>query len=120
MLQQERKSYRDDKASRGLSKRTNLSIFRKSASETKTLKEVRQNIQMQAARKKYNKIGEAILTRQDNNVEKLNNEFIQTTARKRIKRFQDKISDLDTRSNFYQNIKSFKTQRSSRRYIAHR
>ena len=49
-----------------------------------------------------------MLTRQENNMEKANNEFIQTTARKRIKKFQDKISDLDTRSSLPEYKKALK------------
>jgi hypothetical protein len=50
MLQQERRSYKNTKASDILSKKTNISIFGKLASQTKKLKEVRQNKQIQAAR----------------------------------------------------------------------
>ena len=43
MLQQEKGSYKNTKASDILSKKTNISIFGKLASQTKKLKEVRQN-----------------------------------------------------------------------------
>ncbi len=39
-----------------------------------------------------------MINRQNKTIGNTNEEFIQTAARNRMKRFQDKISDLDTRS----------------------
>ena len=53
-------NYVEKKAAK-ISKRVNISNFAKLASQTTKLKEVRQNKQMQAARKKYNTIGEKMM-----------------------------------------------------------
>ncbi len=55
LLKQTRKEYIGTKASEGLSKRTNISNFGNLGSQTKKLKEVRQNKQIQEGRKQYNK-----------------------------------------------------------------
>jgi hypothetical protein len=49
LLQQKRKVYRENKAVKGLNKRTNISNFGKLGSQTKKVIEVRKNKQMEAA-----------------------------------------------------------------------
>jgi len=108
ILQHDKQLYVEKKAAK-ISKRVNISNFAKLANQTTKLKEVRQNKQMQAARKKYNKIGEMMMPRSFDSFDKTNssaNEFIQTTARKRMKKFQDQISHLDTRSTLPEREKS--------------
>ncbi len=55
-----------------ISKRKNISNFAKSASQTKKLKEVRQNKQIQSARKKYNIIGGKMMPRSFDSFDKTN------------------------------------------------
>jgi hypothetical protein len=108
ILQHDKQLYVEKKAAK-ISKRVNISNFAKLANQTTKLKEVRQNKQMQAARKKYNKIGEMMMPKSFDSFDKTNssaNEFIQTTARKRMKKFQDQISHLDTRSTLPEREKS--------------
>jgi len=67
-------------------KRTNISNFGKLASQTPKLKEVRQNKQIQDARKKYNKIGEFMSSRKENALRPFNDELIQSKARDKVKK----------------------------------
>ena len=74
----------------------------KLASQTPKLKEVRQNKQIQDARKKYNKIGEFMSNRKEAALRPFNHELVQSKARDKVKKYQDQISHADTRSKLPQ------------------
>ena len=67
------------------------------------------------ARERYNQIGEMMMPRSFKSSDKLHssaNEFIQSTARDRIKRFQSVISDMDTRSKLSEPRKNEKIRKA--------
>jgi hypothetical protein len=98
-------------------KRTNISNFGKLASQTPKLKEVRQNKQIQDARKKYNKIGEFMSNRKEAALRPFNHELVQSKARDKVKKYQDQISHADTRSKLPQESKN-KTIENANKKIA--
>ena len=104
LLQQKRKVYRENKAVKGLNKRTNISNFGKLASQTNKIKNLGKDKQMEAALNIYNQIGEmmATVTRNETPMvlgETAPSRFIQSAARLRKKAFQSEISHVDTRVN---------------------
>ena len=98
-------------------RKTNISNFAKLASQTKKIKEVRQNKQIQTARKQYNKIGENMMKRDEAILRPANRELIQSKARDKVKKYQDQISHADTRSKLPQETKN-KTIENANRKIA--
>ena len=102
LLQQKRKVYRENKAVKGLNKRTNISNCGKLASQTNKIKNLGKDKQMEAALNKYNQIGEMMATRNETPMvlgETAPSRFIQSAARLRKKAFQSEISHVDTRVN---------------------
>jgi hypothetical protein len=102
LLQQKRKVYRENKAVKGLNKRTNISNCGKLASQTNKIKNLGKDKQMEAALNKYNQIGEMMATRNETPMvlgETAPSRFIQSAARLRKKAFQSDISHVDTRVN---------------------
>lgn len=102
LLQQKRKVYRENKAVKGLNKRTNISNFGKLASQTNKIKNLGKDKQMEAALNIYNQIGEMMATRNETPMvlgETAPSRFIQSAARLRKKAFQSEISHVDTRVN---------------------
>ena len=70
-----------------------------------------------AARKQYNKIGENMMKRNEAILRPANRELIQSKARNKIKKYQDQISHIDTRSNLPQKLKN-KTIENANKKIA--
>jgi hypothetical protein len=106
LLQQKRKVYRENKAVKGLNKRTNISNCGKLASQTNKIKNLGKDKQMEAALNKYNQIGEMMATRNETPMvlgETAPSRFIQSAARLRKKAFQSEISHVDTRVNLASN-----------------
>jgi hypothetical protein len=102
VVKQQRQINKQIESSIKQKKQQNISNFGKLASQTKKIKEVRQNKQMQAAIKKYNTIGDMMATRNETPMvlgETAPSRFIQSAARLRKKALQSEISHVDTRVN---------------------
>ena len=67
---------------------------------------------MENMKNKYDYLGNLMSTRNENLQNKAGDNYIQTAARKRIKRFQDQISEMDTRSKLPQEQKDLKIKKA--------